>query len=561
MGCGAASIRRRCREYRCRHGARLDARRLGRSLEGMRSGPGSYPSAKPIGPSDVCGSSVLALGHDESRPTLEGQLGSRTGGDPSAQVDAPTGAEGNAWQQLLDRSRRRRQRRRKGSGEAAESSQAKEGAPEREVQPPAVEHRSPEEGKRLWEACPWPWCEDPACRLEKQPTSLASRRGGRQAAEIVLTTCERQRLEGIARAARSSQRDAQRARVVLLAAQGRTNRAIGAKLDIGAKTAGKWRQRYHAEGPKGLRDAPRSGRPPVYTAEQKAWYFQKVLEEVRDNGMPTSRWSCEDLVDFARRAGMDATPDPATLWRWLDKADIKPHKWRYWLKITDPDFETRMKDVTGIYLEAVALAKAGSLVFCVDEKTGMQALERETQDSPTRPGKPRRHDHRYKRHGSTVLIGAFQVHSGKIWGRFVVSRDGPTFAAFIREVCESVPKAPAIHFVTDQLSTHSTPELCEVVAELSGVKCDPKKLETAKLRKVFLLASGKRIIFHYTPLRASWLDQIEIWFSILSRKLLQLGSFSSLLDLQTKVFEFVEFYNRYLAHPFRWTYTGGVCRT
>jgi transposase len=387
------------------------------------------------------------------------------------------------------------------------------------------------------------------------------RRGGRRAPELVLSTCERERLERVVRAGRSSQRDALRARVVLLAAQGMTNREIGVRLGVGAKTAGRWRRRYHAEGPKGLREAPRSGRPPTYKAEQKAWFFQKVLEDVRDNGIPASRWSCQDLLKLAKRSGMNPTPDAATLWRWLDEADIKPHKWRYWLKITDPAFETRMKDVTGIYLQAMALAKAGIPVFCVDEKTGMQALERETPGSPTRPGKPRRHDHRYKRHGLTLFIGAFQVHSGKIWGRFVGSRDGPTFAAFIREVCESVPKAPAIHFVTDQLSTHSTPELCEVVAELSGVKCDPRKLKTAKLRKVFLLDSDKRIIFHYTPLRASWLDQIEIWFSILSRKLLQLGSFTSVLDLQTKVFEFIEYYNRHLACPFRWTYTGSVCRT
>jgi len=208
----------------------------------------------------------------------------------------------------------------------------------------------------------------------------------------------------------------------------------------------------------------------------------------------------------------------------------------------------------------MALAKAGIPVFCVDEKTGMQALERETPGSPTRPGRPRRHDHRYRRHGSTLFVGAFQVHSGKVWGRFVDSRDGPTFAAFIREVCESVPGAPAIHFVMDQLSTHSTPELCEVVAEFSGVSCDPKKLETPRLRKAWLRDTNKRVVFHYTPLRGSWLDQIEIWFSTLSRKLLQLESFTSLVDLQTKVYEFVEYYNRHSAHPFRWTYTGGVCR-
>lgn len=404
------------------------------------------------------------------------------------------------------------------------------------------------------------YCKSSACRLEQAATPRGSRRGGRHAPEIVLRTCERETLERLVRAGKSSQRDVQRARVVLLAAQGLQNREIAQATGLELKTVGKWRQRWVREGMKGLRDAPRSGRPAVYTAEQKAWFFQKALESARDNGVPVGRWSGRELVEFAKRAGLDPVPDPATLARWLDEADIKPHKWRYWLQITDPDFETRMKDVTGIYLQAIALAKAGIPVFCVDEKTGMQALERERPDRPTRPGKVRRRDHRYKRRGTTCFIGVFHVASGKVWGRFVESRDAKTFAALIREVCESVAHAPVIHFVMDQLSTHWHVEVCKVVAEYSKHVVPPKGLKTGKQRKALLLAADKRVVFHFTPLRGSWLDQIEIWFSILSRKLLEVESFTSVEDLQTKVFEFVEYYNRYLAHPFRWTYTGGPCR-
>ena len=156
----------------------------------------------------------------------------------------------------------------------------------------------------------------------------------------------------------------------------------------------------------------------------------------------------------------------------------------------------------------------------------------------------------------------FEVATGKVWGRFTANRTAKTFAAFVREICESVPDAPPeIHLVMDQLNTHWNLAVCKVVANLSGQRCYRKKLKTGKLRKAFLLDPEKRIVFHFTPLRASWLDQIEIWFSILSRKLLQLESFTSVHDLQTKVCQFIEYYNRYLAHPFRWTYTGGVCRT
>lgn len=408
-------------------------------------------------------------------------------------------------------------------------------------------------------------CGESTCRREQSATSSAerARKGGRRAADVVLRTCERERLERLVRAGTSSQRDVRRARIILLAAQRLDNREIAGELGIAAKAVGKWRGRFAKEGAKALHDAHRSGRPSVYTPEQKAWYFQKVLESARDHGVPISRWTCAELVGLAERAGLTPTPDPATLWRWLDDADIKPHRWRYWLQITDPDFETRMKDVTGLYLRAIALSKAGIPVFCVDEKTGIQALERETPDRPTRRGKFRRRDHRYKRRGTTCFIGVFQVATGKVWGRFVESRDAKTFAALLREVCdaESVKKAKEIHFVTDQLSTHWHLAVCEVVADQSGLAFEPKKLKKGKQRKAFLLDAGKRVVLHFTPLRASWLDQIEVWFSILSRNVLLAESFTSIADLQTKVVAFIEFYNRYLAHPFRWTYTGAPCRT
>lgn len=355
----------------------------------------------------------------------------------------------------------------------------------------------------------------------------------------------------------------QRARIVLLAARGWENATIAKELRVRPGTVAKWRSRYAKEGPKALGDARRSGRPAVYSADQKAWFFQKVLESARDNGVPIGRWSCAELTAFAERAGISPVPDPATLWRWLDQADIKPHRWRYWLKVTDPNFEERMKDVTGVYLRAIALAKAGIPVFCVDEKTGIQALERETPDLPTQPGKHRRRDHRYVRHGTTCFIGVFHVATGKVWGRFVESRDAETFAAILKEACdtESVRKATEIHFVTDQLSTHWHLATCELVATLSGVPFEPKALKTGKQRKAFLLAAGKRVVFHFTPLRASWLDQIEVWFSILSRKVLLAESFASIHELQVKVYAFIEYYNRYLARPFRWTYTGAPCRT
>ncbi len=406
-------------------------------------------------------------------------------------------------------------------------------------------------------------CKDEACRRELMHRRDLGRKGGRRAAEVVLRTCERKNLEGVVRAVTSSQRDALRARIILLAAQHLDNREIAETVGVTAKVVGKWRRRFASEGAKALKDAPRSGRPWVYTPEQKAWYLQKVLESARDNEVPIGRWTCSQLVEFAKRAGLVPTPDPATLSRWLKDADIQPHRWRYWFQITDPDFETRMKDVTGVYLRAIALAKAGIPVFCVDEKTNMQALERERPDRPTRRGKVRRREHRYKRRGTTTLIGVFHVATGKVWGRFVPRHDAKTFAEVVAQVldAESVKRATEVHFVTDQLSTHWHLAVCEVVAKASGREFAPKELRSGKQRKAFLLESTKRVVFHFTPRRASWLDQIEIWFSILARRVLIAESFPSVEDLQKKVVAFIEFYNRYLARPFRWTYTGAPCRT
>ncbi len=341
---------------------------------------------------------------------------------------------------------------------------------------------------------------------------------GRKAPEIVLTNEERGELEGVVVAGSSPQRAVKRARVVLLAAEGKGNREIARIVGLSENVVGKWRRRFRKDGPVGLEDDPRPGRPSPYAAEQKARVIQKAIEAPRDNGLPFSHWSSPDLARLARDAGIASAIHPSTVWRWLNDADLQPHRSRYWLKITDPEFETRMKDVTSLYLQAPKLAKLGIPVFCFDEKTNIQALERQTPDLPMRPGKPQRRDHRYHRHGTTTLLGVFQVASGKVWGDFFSKRPAPVVAGFLRRVCESVPQAPKIHFVMDQLNTHWSHDVCEVVAARSGVPYDRKKHRTGALRRAFLADATKCVVVHFTPIRGSWLDQIEVWLSTLGRK-------------------------------------------
>ena len=289
--------------------------------------------------------------------------------------------------------------------------------------------------------------------------------------------------------------------------------------------------------------------------------LQKAIEEKpEDNGLPFTHWCSEALSRVAREAGIVDSIHPSTVWKWLNEADIRPHRCRYWLRITDPEFEERMSDVTSLYLQTPALAAQGEQVFCFDEKTTIQALSRGTPDRLARPGKPHQRDDRYRRHGITHLLGVLQVATGKVWGAFRETRTGPVIAEFLTELLNSVPNAPKVHLVMDQASTHMTHEVCRAVAALCGLDYEERAFPTQRDRRDFLMEGSKRVVFHFTPVRGSWLDQVEIWFSCLQRKVIDRGSFVSVAELQHRIVKFMDHYNRFLARPYRWTYTGTPCR-
>lgn len=351
-----------------------------------------------------------------------------------------------------------------------------------------------------------------------------------------------------------------RARVVLLAAEGKANVTIAQTLDLNPDTVGRWRRRYGVQGPKGLMDRPRSGRPATFKAEQKARVLQKATETPRDNGVPLSHWSTKELAALAIRAGITESIHPSTVGRWLNEADLQPHRIRYWLQSPDPDFEARMRDVTSVYLAAPERATRGIVTFSIDEKTSIQALERKRPDLPMRAGTPQRREHEYIRHGTQCLTAAFNVATGEVEARITLDRPSTVFAAVIEQVCGVHPDAPEVHLVMDQLNTHWSLEACRVVAEFSKVPFEAKHLRTGPQRRAFLCDPTKRVIFHFTPKHASWLNQVETWFSTLARKLIERGSFSSLANLKTQITEFIAYHNRFLARPYRWTYTGTPCR-
>jgi DDE superfamily endonuclease len=270
---------------------------------------------------------------------------------------------------------------------------------------------------------------------------------------------------------------------------------------------------------------------------------------------PATRWSLDDLV--AALAQHRLRPlSRSSIWRILEEADLKPHRSVYWLNSHDPDFESKAQDICQLYRQALRFYQEGRLVICADEKTGMQILQRRYPTQPVQPGKPEKREHEYIRHGVRALIASFVVATGQVVWNLGQTRTSADFATHLASVVHQLPEMQRYDWVVDNLNTHWSLDVCRLVAQWCGVPCVAKALRRGAQRRAFLSDPTHKHVFHFTPKHGSWLNQVELWLSVLARRFLKRGDFDSAHDFETRLSDYLEIYNTHHAHPYRWTYTG-----
>lgn len=339
---------------------------------------------------------------------------------------------------------------------------------------------------------------------------------GRPKAELTLTTSERSELERLARRPKSSQALALRARIVLGCAEGATNSAVAAQLSICGATVGKWRRRFVENGLDGLVDEPRPGAPRTISDEDVERVIALTLESTPPDA---THWSTRSM---GKATGMGQSA-VSRIWRAFG---LQPHRSETFKISADPFFIDKVRDIVGMYVDPPERA----LVFCVDEKSQIQALDRTQPLLPLRPGQAERRTHDYKRYGTTSLFAALNAATGELIGTCYRRHRSVEFRKFLDVIDSRVPDDFDIHLILDNYGTHKTALIHQ------------------------WLVKRPRFHLHFTPTSASWLNLVERWFAELTNKQIRRGSHRSTRELEAAIMRYLETCNQD-PKPFIWTKT------
>jgi transposase len=338
-------------------------------------------------------------------------------------------------------------------------------------------------------------------------------------------------LNKIIRASTSQIRLVFRARIILLAGEGKSHSAIVQILHTTFATVRKWLYRFMQNlSVESLEDAPRSGRPAVIPAIAKCEIMKFACSDIKairsDFG---NVWTIKSLQRCVKES-TGVIVSKSEISRILNHNDLRPHKVEMWLHSPDPLFQEKVTRIASLYLNPPNHA----VVLCIDEKSGMQALERQSSLSSRQKGCAVRMGYEYKRHGTQTLIACFETKTGKLFGHCGKTRKKEDLMEFMEEVAQRYPERE-VYVIWDNLNIHHGDRWRE-----------------------FNERHKERFHFVYTPVHGSWVNQIEIWFGILQRQLIKNGSFDSEQDLQEKVLHFIKNWNEVECHPFKWQFRGYI---
>jgi transposase len=337
---------------------------------------------------------------------------------------------------------------------------------------------------------------------------------GRFLPALEIGAAERAELMSLAARRRTAQALAVRARIVLGCAEGEQNKAVAARLGVGENMVGKWRRRFAEHRLEGLRDEPRCGTPRTIEDARIEAVIVRTLESLPPDA---THWSSREM---AKASGVSIS-SVQRIWRAFG---LQPHRLETFKLSTDPDFVAKVRDVVGLYVSPPQHA----IVLCVDEKSQIQALDRTQPLLPMRPGQPARRSHDYKRHGVTSLFAALDIATGKVIGQCLPRHRTTEFRAFLDQIEANVPADLDVHLVMDNYATHKTQSIRD------------------------WLAKRPHWHVHLTPTSASWLNQVERFFALLTDKKIRRGVHRSVAELKADITAFIE-RNNADPKPFKWT--------